>query len=511
MLVFAYAIGGSVAAGLVAVIQLVPAALFAPIGSLLSDLYPRDRMIFFSYLAQALAMAATGAALFIHAPVALVYFLAAVMSSSITLTRPVQGALLPMLAETPEELIAANVAAGTIESVSIFVGPLLTGLLFTALTPGGIFFVMAVIELGGGLMVRRLRFHDAQAARRRTSTTGLMSSLLGGFVIKDREPRLLLAVIATQFVVLGAVDVLFVVLAFRVLHIGRPGTGFLNSAFGAGGVIGSALGVLLIGRKRLTPTLLASAAALGVSLALAGLATRTVVVLLLLLVCGGGRALMDLAGRSLLQRVVPQETLSSAFGALEGLAMAGLALGAVLAPFFMKTLGTRPAFLVIGCLLPAVGLLAWRTLGRLDSKALVPLNRLRVLQSLPLFSGLEAPVLERLALSLVVVEVRAGAVVFRQGDVGDLFYVIDEGRVQVRIHDRALKELGEGDFFGEIALLRRVRRTATIVATTDARLFTLDGDKFVEAVTGETGRRQSADRIVDQRLEEAGASFGAEG
>jgi MFS family permease len=307
-------------------------------------------------------------------------------------------------------------------------------------------------------------------------------------------------VIATQSVEVGALDVLFVVLALTVLDLGRPGAGFLNSAFGVGGVLGSAFSVVLIGRKRLAPYLLAGALAFGLALAAVGVTTRVIVAVLLLGVCGGGRALVDVTGRSLLQRVVPNESLSRAFGALEGLAMAGLAVGSILVPVLVISVGVRLSLLLIGALLPAAALLGWRGLQRAEATASVPVHALRILRSVPLFSGLDAPVLERLASSLASVAVPKGGVVFRQGDLGDLFYIIEEGMVQVVIDGEEVERLGSSDFFGEIALLRRVPRTATIVAPTGARLHALDGDAFIEAVTGQSELSRSADEIVAQRL-----------
>ncbi|MDP9269445.1 MAG: MFS transporter, partial [Chloroflexota bacterium] len=289
ILVYAYRIGGSVAAGSVAVIQLVPAALFAPFGSLLSDLYPRQRMILYSYLAESIAMGATAAALLLGATVPLIYVLAATTATTITLTRPVQASLLPMLASSPEELIAANVSAGTIESVSIFAGPALTGLLLAVLSVGAVFAVMAAIELAGALAVWRLAFRDVQASHRRANAAGLWSSLNRGFdvVLRDPDARVLMFVMAAESVEHGALDVLLVVLAFGVLHMGGSGAGFLNSSFGAGGVLGAGFSVVLIGRSRLAPHLLGGALAFGLALAAAG-ATTTVVMAMLLLAVGGG-------------------------------------------------------------------------------------------------------------------------------------------------------------------------------------------------------------------------------
>ena len=97
--------------------------------------------------------------------------------------------------------------------------------------------------------------------------------------------------------------------------------------------------------------------------------------------------------------------------------------------------------------------------------------------------------LERLALRVVPVTVDAGVDVIREGDPGDRFYVIDEGRVHV-LGESVEAELGAGEWFGEIALLGDVPRTATVRTITAVRLFALDRTDFLEAVAAQpvTGR-----------------------
>ena len=153
ILAYAYEVGGAAATGLVAVVQLVPAALVAPLASIAGDRYRRERVLVGGYLAQAASMAATAAALLAEAPVPLVYSLAALAATSITITRPAQGAILPTLARTPDELTAANVASSWTESISVLAGPAVAALLLETSGPGAVFAVMAGLLAGSGLLV----------------------------------------------------------------------------------------------------------------------------------------------------------------------------------------------------------------------------------------------------------------------------------------------------------------------------------------------------------------------
>src|SRR3954471_1974561 len=112
VLVFAFEQGGATEAGVVAVIQLVPSALVAPVAAAFGDRYRRDRFLFFGYVVQAVTMGAAGALMVAGAPVIAVYGAAACAAVSITLTRPAQGSLVPLLVDTPGELVAVNAVSG---------------------------------------------------------------------------------------------------------------------------------------------------------------------------------------------------------------------------------------------------------------------------------------------------------------------------------------------------------------------------------------------------------------
>ena len=135
----------------------------------------------------------------------------------------------------------------------------------------------------------------------------------------------------------------------------------------------------------------------------------------------------------------------------------------------------------------------------MHSSATVPVVELSLLRSLPLFAPLGVPAIESLARELAPVDVSAGSTIIREGEPGDLFYVIASGELEVLSGRERLRVLGRGEGFGELALLLDVPRTADVVATTDAHLYALGKEAFVTSVTGHPSSAGEAARLVRER------------
>jgi MFS family permease len=504
ILVYAYRLGGAGAAGLVAFVQLVPSGFVAPFAAFAGDRFRRDRVLLAGYVVQAAALASTAVALYADAPVALTILLATLACAAFTVTRPIQAAILPSITHTAEDLTAANAVSGLAGNVGLFLGPLLAGILLGRSQPGDVFAGFAVVSLVGAILVTRLRIDpEALTARRTVDAGDVVRESLGGFAVlrRERPVLLLVLVMSAGAVVMGALDVLFVAVAVDLLRQGAAWAGFLGAAFGLGGIVGALGTVILVGRRRLTPSLAGGGLLLGIPITGIGLVPLVATTPFLFAVGGVGSSVASVAGQTLLQRIAPEASLARVFGILEGLAMFALALGSVGSAAIVAAVGITGALVATGLFVPFALALAWLPLRALDRHARAPdAEALALLRRMSIFAPLSAPAMERIMANLASLEVPAGHVLIREGDEGDRFYVIVEGTVAVSQGGRHIADRAAGDHLGEIALLRDVPRTATVTATTPLRLLALDRAPFLEAVTGHPQSRARAEAVVEERL-----------
>lgn len=480
--VWAYGEGGAAAVGLFTAVRLLAAAILAPVGATLADRHSRRQVLVFCDAGRAVLVAAAAVCLVLDVTIG-VYALATLAGVLNAPFRTTQRAWLPALAEDPGELAAANASASTLESLAVLAGPALGALLvaLVGVTPVFLFNVATfLVSLVLVLMV------PATTRPERHEESGILAELAAGFrlLAVDADLRSVTGQICAQTFVGGAVKVLLVVLAVDVLGTGPSGVGVLEAVLGVGAVAGGAVALARVSADRLGRDLACGVILWSAPLALIVAWPSVPTVLLALVVLGVANPVVDVNLDTIVQRMTPDHLLARAFGALDTCYIATSALGAALAPLLLEAVGLRWTLAAIGAPVLLVAMVSYPRMKRLDVRLLPP-PHLELLRGLPVFAGVSPAVLEQLARASRVTEVPVGAVVVREGEIGDAFHVLADGRVQVTQEGHVIGTQAAGEFFGEIALLRDLPRTATVAALSDLVLVSLDRDAFLRALTGE--------------------------
>jgi len=500
--VVAYAAGGALAVGFVGLIVVLPSAVLTPVLAPLADRGRRERVLSAVATVRATAMALAAISVALAAPVGFVYAAAAASSVAATLFRPAHSALLPTLCRTGRELASANVVRGMLDSIASLIGPLAAAALLAFADASLTIGVAAASALGAALLVLHLRYEGPPAEDRRRPA--LAAEAADGIRTVLRTPglALILALVAAQTFTRGALTVFSVVVAVELLGMGGSGAGTLMAAFGVGAICGSLAASVLAGMWRLGAWFSIGVALWGLPIALIGVFPEQAAALALLAVVGVANALIDVAGFTLIGRLAPDAVLARVFGVLETLVALSIGAGSILASTLIEAFGVEPALLVIGLVCPTLGIAAWWRLHRIDRSVDALDHEIGLLRRVPVFTPLPLPAIERLARGLEPIEVAAGDTVFQQGDVGDRYYLIESGAAEVIGEDgTVVATMTTGEGFGEIALLRRSRRTATIRARTALRLRAITAPLFTGAVLGFSLSASAAAASATDRLQ----------
>jgi hypothetical protein len=525
LLVFAYGHGGPSASLLMVLVQLIPCIALGPFLGALADRRRPSRLLCLGYGLQALSMGAVAVAIGLGAPAVVVFVLAPLTSMSLTVTRPPQAALLPAIVRTPDELTAANVMTGWTDAAAALFGPAVAGILLAWRGPGLAVAAMAGMTVISAVLVMRLVGPAAAISSavvpqdeesdggKDIDTVGLIAGIGRAFAsvrkgagsnllvtLRNPQIRVLLALHTFYFVLIGALDLLCVVLAVDYLHMGPGGPGFLNAALGGGALIAGFVTAFLVGRRHLANTLTITLSIAVLALALIGAIPRVAPAILLIGTVGLAGAVFDVTGRTLLQRAAPSDAIAGSFSILEALMDTGLALGAVLVRVAIAIGGLKAALFAPAAV--AILLIAWlwRRIQKIDASATVPQVEIQLLRRISIFAALPAPSLEGIARDLRPLTVSQGTVVIKEGDRGDRYFAVGEGELAISRHSQLLKVVSRGDGFGEIALIRDVPRQATVIAATDASLYTLEREPFVRAVTGHATAISAVGRVIAEHL-----------
>jgi MFS family permease len=510
--------GDAALVGLFGAVRLLPYILLSVPAGIVADRFDRRMVLLVSDLYRgglmvlmAVLVASSGSTLLIAA-------LAILAAGGSAFFYPAMGAYLPALARDERQLGPANSAWATIQNFSFIVGPAIGGLVLVigsvllAFILNALSFIVIAIILWG-LPPSRAGQPVATAANAVAGDGSGEEGLAAGMpetpptpspvapmaVVEPASPPAKLPMIplagltVVQLVagfVGGGLQVITVILAIDVLKAGEEANGYLNAAVGVGGLLGGIGAGALVLRRALGLPLLVGAVITAAGAIALGTATSLPVALVAIGVLSAGTLVVDVVGTTVFQRLVPDELRGRGTGVLMTITTVTAAAGAIAVPVALQVYGPfaslSAAAAAMIVLTLAGTLLIGRAADRAPTKYESTIGRLR---SLPLFAGVPRARLEDAVRSATEVPVTAGTVVVRQGDAADSFYIIIGGSYTVTQQPAMagaepieLRRLGPDQVFGELGLLYRTARTATVTAVEDGLLLALDRDDFLSLV-----------------------------
>ncbi len=528
ILIWVYEVGGARAVGIWFTVRLVLMTIVTPFASTIVDRLPRKMVMISTDVIRAALGFAVAGLIWADAPPWTVFVLATLAPLVGAPFRPAVAALTPKLVNTPEELTAANGTASTIESLAFFLGPAIGGILVSAIGVPIVVVFNAVTFLWSALLVSRIHAPSDTPSEASEPVDSLVGAATGvsatdspadtgdvveetqqGFFMesmegfkaiwRDPDLRLVSGVYSAQTIVAGASAVFGIEMAVQMTSFGSAGVGYLDSVMGIGALLG---GLVAVGRSSIGK--LGTDFGVGVvfwalPLLLAAIWPQMWAAFLALFIIGVANPVVDVNASTILQRKTDDEVMGRVFGALDTALIGAMALGSAVMPVMIHFWGLQWSLAVLAILISASVLPAFGRLKAMNETLREP-EGLALLRQVPLFAPLELKSLERVAQQLVRIEVPAGEVLIREGDEGDRFYVIESGQMTATFEGAVLRQMGAGDPFGEIALLRDVPRTATVTADEPTVVHALDRADFLDAVTGNSEVNNAADDLISKRI-----------
>jgi len=288
-------------------------------------------------------------------------------------------------------------------------------------------------------------------------------------------------------VLTGVVDILGVAFAEGALEEGGAASGVVVGAMGIGALVGAFVGSGVSQRRNVALVIVGGAVLEGLAFASTASSVRILPVLGLLAVAGFCGAITIVAGRTLLQRTVDDDVLARVFAVQESVSLLGLALGSVLAPVLIGLVGLRLAWVPLGVAVACLALLALPLIRSLDREARWLPEEIALLRRVPFIDTLPPHGIEQLAHQVSWQTAAAGEAVSEQGMTGDDLFVVADGELSVWASDqRRPGVLSQGNYFGELAMLRGTPSLTTVIVEAPARLLVVPRNGYLRVSRADT-------------------------
>ncbi len=499
----AYDRAGAVGVGVASLSMLLPAIVIVPLIAGFGDRMPRGRALSLSHAAVAVTSLVMCLLLVASAPFWSIVVGGAVQTIALSLVQPMHYSVLPFLSLRPGDLVAANGLSSFLDGASLFLGFALAGLVTDVVGPWAVLLIAGVLGLVAALLTTGLGIPRAGQRAEGEDGPGEIRAAVQGLAALwgNWGPLALLLLLGSTFFVDGSNEPLTITFNAEVLGLGDSTAGLLAGAYGLGLAVGGATQAGIAHRRNLAPVVMAGASVLGLFWAGMALLDSLGPAVVLIALAGVGASMIVVSARTLLQRSTDNLVLARVLAVQEGVQMGGQALGAIAGPLAIILLGPRLAFIPIGLLVILAALASYGMVRRLEATATAHPREVDLLSQVPFLAPLPAYELEHLAQSALWRSFPEGRVVVAQGEPGDAFYVVAGGELGVAV-DGYPKEhtLTAGDGFGEIALLRRTPRTATITVLADCELLMIGAAQFLAALTASADGSVLAAEVSAQRL-----------
>ena len=504
--VYGFEAHGIVGVGIVALIRYLPGAAFSPVAGVLIDRYSRRDVMVVCVTAMALVLIGATVAAALGAPPAVVFIFPGLYAIASAGYAPAESSMSPMLAKTPQQLSAGNVNDATMENLGSLLGAIGTGVLLVATSSTFVFGVCA----GASIIVVALLFGIPRDKRpdyldTPSDVAVARHELVVGLRALASHPGLRLAwLTAAGFLLFeGFAEVIVVGFALHTLSLSDGSVGFLKATWELGAVAGGAGLVLILDRGRLVVAIAGGSLLVGAAAIVPGLLPHPITAYAGWFAIGVGFVFIEVAAKTLIQRLGDDETMGRLLTLLQAGKLGALALGSLCAIALDELVGIRASLVIMGALMPAAVLICWTRLRSYELGAPVAAESYSLLRHNSIFEPLPMATVERLSHDVLELEFGAGTEVIVQGEIGERFYLIEAGGVEVFENGEFRRNEGPGESFGEIALLHDVPRTATVRTTEQTRLLSLEREQFLVAVTGHRRSTQVADTVVTDRWEGA--------